>query len=157
MRSLRLLTIVGVVLAVVFAVGSPQSIRAQTCQPRPRVGVVTTTLASGRLQVAVTAGMSAIQSIEFEAGRAVSIEVDGQAHRTPYVDRPAPGMTQRSFTVVRDGGAGTPTHLPFTVTDGCGPWKTFVGGGPQTLESAVRGRVTSAHDNQPVEGATVQI
>jgi hypothetical protein len=42
---------------------------------------------------------------------------------------PPPTSTTASFQVVRQAG-GQPTTVPFVVTDNCGPWKSFVGGGP---------------------------
>jgi hypothetical protein len=38
------------------------------------------------------------------------------------------GTTQTSFTVNRVN-AGASTTVPLFVTDGCGEWQTFVGGG----------------------------
>jgi hypothetical protein len=38
------------------------------------------------------------------------------------------GSGQLSFTV-RRATAGQPTHVSLAVTDGCGEWPTFVGGG----------------------------
>jgi hypothetical protein len=35
--------------------------------------------------------------------------------------------------VVRRVTAGQPTTVSFTVTDICGPWQTFVGGGPDAF------------------------
>ena len=42
---------------------------------------------------------------------------------------PLGGAATLTFAVSRQT-AGQPTTVPFTVRDRCGPWTTFVGGGP---------------------------
>jgi len=40
----------------------------------------------------------------------------------------SPAATTQSLTVVRTT-AGQPSTVEFVITDSCGPWPTFVGGG----------------------------
>ena len=86
--------------------------------PRPRVTVQTTRLGNGRLQVNVraTGSTNAVQSVR--PGTVPNAVVEG----TPVIS----GL-DASF-VLRRTGPGAVT-LPFTVTDACGEWRTFVGGG----------------------------
>lgn len=88
------------------------------CSPRPPVSVKTSSLGNGRLQVTVTASGSGntIRTIGFGAARNASIEA-----------QPTINGAEASFVVKRAApGAAT---MPFTVVDGCGEWKSFVGGG----------------------------
>src|SRR5687767_11893397 len=114
---------------LILLAGPSTSAVAQSCQPRPPVRVVTVVAGLGRLQVTVTAGAGTLRSLSFTGGQSASVEIDGSTLRPPFTRSLSGEVAQISFGVVRDGGAGTPATLPFIVTDGCGAWPTFVGGG----------------------------
>jgi hypothetical protein len=92
----------------------------------------------GRLQVTVTAtanpgqATNTVQSIRFGPSNGAEVEIQGRpASGAAFtIDLPA-GATQTTFTVHRT--VGGPVQTPFTVVDGCGEWKTFVGGGPSSF------------------------
>jgi hypothetical protein len=103
------------------------------CTSRPPVGVKTVPTGSGRLQVTVTAGLGALQSIRFGAGTNALIDAGGQVGRSgTFTVSLGSGVTQTSF-VVRRATAGSATTVPLVITDGCGDWQTFVGGGPSAF------------------------
>jgi hypothetical protein len=107
-----------------------------SCSPRPPVGVVAVPDGSERLRVTISANGvgNALESINFvvdqrAAGNAL-IDIAGQTSLTPpYTLGPLPaGTTSLSF-YVRPARGDRPVTLPFIVTDHCGPYPTFVGGG----------------------------
>jgi hypothetical protein len=112
-----------------IAVAAPPS----PCSPRPRV---TQTLAAGgsalNVQVQPTtlsngAG-NTLQRIVFGTFQNATVTMNGQAVSSGQsVTLPA-GTTSASL-VVRRAVAGQPATVHFTIVDGCGEWKTFVGGG----------------------------
>lgn len=95
---------------------------AVNCSPRPRVQVHTSNLGSGRLLVTLTT------SGEGNTIRAVR---SGASQNASLVGQPALNGAQAAIVVQRNG-AGYVT-LPITVTDACGEWSTFVGGGPSAF------------------------
>src|SRR5260370_32901993 len=106
-----------------------------TCVPRPSVQVSTSPSGAGRLQVTITATgtNNTLSSIQF--GNPVvpvnaAIDIGALVGAEGTFTYPVPGgTTQVSFTVRRPTpGATTTTHM--VVTDQCGAWPTFVGGGP---------------------------
>jgi hypothetical protein len=106
-----------------------------TCTPRPRVNV-TTSVTGGRLSVTVaaTGTNNTLSSIAFGNGARTPTNalLDLPDGRTGVTGTPtltlANGSTQTTFFVRRQT-AGQATTVPFVVTDGCGTWATFVGGG----------------------------
>ena len=99
-----------------------------TCSPRPRVVISVAGVWPDALQVTVAAGEGVIQEIQF--GRAVNalIDVPGGPAGSTGSFSVRPGIAQFAFSV-RSGDRKASTTVPLTVTDGCGPWQTFVGGG----------------------------
>jgi len=85
------------------------------------------------------------------------VTIGGSPRTPPFTYTLATPTGQVAFDTARQGGAGTPVTVPFTVVDGCGPWSTFVGGGSQAWELPVSGRVVDAGDGRPLTGATVQV
>ena len=64
----------------------------------------------------MTAGSGALQSIVFpgassQVAQNTTVEIDGQTRQLPFTYQVVGGATQKSFAVVRTGGAGTPTTL----------------------------------------------
>jgi N-acetylneuraminic acid mutarotase len=117
-----------------------------TATPNPctlpnRVGVQAVANGDGRLRVTVTANGAGATL------QALSFALDGHAVGNGLIDAPAPatpvldgaalptsvtlpaGTTSYTF-YVRRAVAGVATTVSFTVTDSCGTWPTFVGGGP---------------------------
>lgn len=108
-----------------------------SCSPRPPV-TVTASPSGGRLVVTLAANgaNNTIRSVRFGTDRhgLVNALVDlpnGQSGLsgpfTHMLNTPAPSFT---FSVRRAQG-GQATTVPMIVTDGCGAWETFVGGGTQ--------------------------
>lgn len=107
--------------------------------PRPRVGVQAVNNGDGRLRVTITAGAGALQAIQFgdstqrpSVPTNASISIISPAGGpsgivTTYTYPLTSAVTSVTFLVERRGAA--PTTVPLVVTDGCGPWRTFVGGG----------------------------
>jgi hypothetical protein len=87
----------------------------------------------GTLNVTVQAGSGSLSRIEFGTPRPLenaSVSVPGgPTNQTqPFVFTPPAGQGTLQFTITAGNrAASTTVHL--TVTDGCGPWPTFVGGG----------------------------
>jgi hypothetical protein len=105
------------------------------CSPRPRVGLSTSRLPNGSLQVTVTAGSGSIQSVRFATdtrplvNATVQIQTPSgtQVITTGTTVTMPPNTTSKTFTATRNA-AGAMT-VPMIVTDGCGVWQTFVGMG----------------------------
>jgi hypothetical protein len=104
------------------------------CGIRPTVGLQVTRTGAGLLHATLTAGTSVgTPSNALTAVRILSVanaevnNLNGQSHlRSGQVALPS--VQQASLDVQRlAAGAFT---VQIEVTDGCGPWKTLVGGGP---------------------------
>jgi hypothetical protein len=103
------------------------------CSPRPRV---TQAPAAGGGALAVhiestplnTAASNPLQHVRFGAFQNATVTLNGQAV-TAGQSITLPAGTSTADLVVRRITSGTSTTVPFTVVDGCGEWKTFVGGG----------------------------
>jgi N-acetylneuraminic acid mutarotase len=109
-----------------------------TPYPQPNVGVVAQPSTAGRLQVTLRARDAGctpnnqLASIEFSRLTNATVEVPGLPPTTVTAPRTvalAGGPTQVTLTVVRTS-AGQASTVDLVVTDGCGTWPTFVGGGP---------------------------
>ncbi|HEY7068142.1 MAG TPA: SBBP repeat-containing protein [Chloroflexota bacterium] len=105
-----------------------------SCAPRPNVQVQSTALGDGRLQVTLTAqgARNTLQRLRFGEPRASVndlIDVGGQSGRSGQFAVTLPGATQQTTFYVRHAAAGQATTVQLVVTDGCGDWPTFVGGG----------------------------
>jgi YVTN family beta-propeller protein len=104
------------------------------CGPRPTVQVQTSA-ANGALQVTVVATdvngptQNELREIRFSDPVNGRVTVAGQTHTSAFVD-PVPAGTARVTFSVQRVTAGQATTIPLTVTDICGAWPTFVGGGP---------------------------
>lgn len=103
------------------------------CGPRPRVQVTSAPSGTG-LQVTVTASdtgpptQNILHSLRFDALDNATVTLGGQIHPLPFTHTPPAGATIASFSVQRVA-AGVPSTVHFTVTDACGTWPSFVGGG----------------------------
>jgi subtilisin family serine protease len=105
------------------------------CSPRPSISVQAS-ISGGRqnVSVSVTGTNNRLLSIGFSSGAAVPVNalLDLPDGRTGVTGTPTwtagPGATQVTFYVRRQN-PGAAVTVPFTVTDRCGAWRTFVGGG----------------------------
>jgi hypothetical protein len=121
-------------LLVPVAPMAPTALAA--CAPRPNVGVQVGP-GSGGLLVTISANTNGntptnqLSTLSFGAGTNALIDVPGQPPgRTGNFDVTlAPNTQQTSFTL-RQANTSQAATVPLTVSDTCGPWPTFVGGGP---------------------------
>jgi hypothetical protein len=120
------------------AVGAePRFVFAPVCTQRPPIRLTTVRVDGDRLQVTVSAGASAgvpnnrLSQLRFANGGNSFVDAPGgPTGATGSFDvAPPAGATNYTFTV-RRAAAGRGVQVPFTVVDACGPWPTFVGGGP---------------------------
>ena len=106
------------------------------CAPRPNVGVSGTPTGDGRLQVTIAAQTNAgtptnaLTQLQFTAATNAQFDIGNELNKVPPHFVTLPAGTQQATLYVRRVTAGQPATLHSTVTDGCGPWPTFVGGGP---------------------------
>lgn len=105
----------------------PMFNQATACAPRPPVRV-TSTPSGGRLQVSVQAGGGNIREIRFGPTQNAAVDVGSETNRTGTFAYQLPTPAPQIGFSVRRVGSGAAT-VPVTVTDECGEWKSFVGGG----------------------------
>lgn len=104
-----------------------------TCGPRPPV-TQTLTAAGDALAVQVRPSQlngqarNAIGQIRFGVFQNATVTLDGQPMGSGQTVTFSPGVSLVDFRV-RRVAAGQSTTVAFTITDGCGEWSTFVGGG----------------------------
>src|SRR5262249_7086852 len=115
----------------------PVAVSAQGCSPRPPVRLTTQPSSGPKLQASVTAGAGNLTSLAFvgiptTGTAAYTVEIGGQTKTPPFTYPPPSPPPVVTFTVVRLGDGG-PLTVPFVATDGCGPWRTFVGAGTAAL------------------------
>jgi hypothetical protein len=112
------------------------------CNPRPNVGVTVVPATAGRLAVTVTAVSTAgtpgntLASINFAATNNGLIDIPGGVTGSSggFSLPLPPGTTETTFHI-RQASPGGVT-VPFTVTDVCGGWQTFAGGGTAAFAAA---------------------
>ena len=106
------------------------------CRPRPPVRVSVAKIGGGQLRATVTIGVNAgtqneLVSIAWTRFDTATVVLDGvgpvQVGQTSGF--PTPLTQSASFVITRTPGASSGT-VRLVVTDGCGTWPTFVGGGP---------------------------
>lgn len=116
-----------------------------TPTPAPNVGVSTTRAQPGQLQVVVNArptnctSQNTLSAISFGTPRTSVNElidipaapgVPAQGSRTGAFDVSLPAGTQQFVFLIRESVPGAGATVHFRVTDACGQWVTFAGGGP---------------------------
>ena len=111
------------------------SLPAANCTQRPRIGVQSLRVGPGTLAVTLTATDSStvtnneLHSLAFNNIVNAFVTIGAQANQTnDFTVGFAPGTKTASFSVRRDK-VGFPMQVDFGVTDRCGLWQTFVGGG----------------------------
>jgi len=103
------------------------------CASRPNVGVTRTPLGNGNLAVTLTAGTAGkpgntIHTVIVEAGANASVDsVLGPGRTGRFTFAPPAGSQSTSITVHRTSAGAVTVRL--IITDDCGDWPTFVGGG----------------------------
>jgi hypothetical protein len=108
------------------------------CAPRPPIGIAVTPSGDGRLHVVVTATTNAgtptnqLVSIRFDPGTNAAVYAELFAQSVPFTVSYPAGTTQATFAVGRLT-AGQASTASLVITDGCGAWPTFVGGGPSAF------------------------
>jgi uncharacterized protein YkwD len=105
------------------------------CASRPPFVITTASSAPGTLHVTVTPGRptgapgNTMKTIRFGAVANGSLDIGGYGSPSSNTSvGVAPGTSQLTF-VVRRVADGAPTTVPLVLTDDCGDWTTFVGGG----------------------------
>jgi hypothetical protein len=123
------------------SVGSePRFIFAPTCTPRPRILTTIVPGGAGQLQVTLSAGFTPgapnnrINRVHIGQASNALIDVPGgQSGIQGNVDLDLPGVPSTVF-FVRRADPNTPSvTVPLVVTDDCGTWPTFVGGGSRAF------------------------
>jgi hypothetical protein len=105
----------------------------KNCTPiRPKVTSTVTKQGNGQLQVdlATATGGGYLHSIEITKVTNATVGFQGgqQGVTGAFTFNADAGATSQRLTVQRVGGGSFAVQM--TVTDGCGAWKTLVGGGP---------------------------
>jgi subtilisin family serine protease len=100
-----------------------------TCTPRPPVQLSTSKNGDGRLKIEVRAGAGTLRSVELTVSANGSVDVvGGETGLTgTQTHAPAPLTTQATYLLRPLGAAGA--NVQMVVTDACGTWRTFAGGG----------------------------
>ena len=112
-----------------------------TITPGANVGVAVAPSGACRLQASVAARAPGctpnpqLQSLRFEAGTNVAVEIDGQLRTLPFTVTLPAGTTQKSFTLVQLTAGQAATVSRLVAVDSCGEWVTLVGGGPQAFQA----------------------
>jgi thermitase len=97
--------------------------------PRPRVQISATATGSNTFGVTVRTGAGVVREIDFRELRNASVSIGSQSGvSSPFVYRPSSHNSQLQFSVTRPN-TGESWTVTLVVTDDCGPWNTFVGGG----------------------------
>jgi hypothetical protein len=112
---------------------------SSVCSPRPNVGVTTAKVTAGQLQAILAARTSTstpsngLTSVRFTAITNAAVRLNG----TPVTVGPSfslPGGTQQATLLIDrhtpPQNLSLASTVTFVVTDACGDWKSFVGGGP---------------------------
>jgi hypothetical protein len=110
---------------------------AITCAPRPGVGVAAVPNGDGRLRVTLSTSANAgsapnlLQTLQFTRLDNAVVEIGSQVGVAGTFNV-LPAATNLTL-FVRRAAPGAASMVEFTVLDGCGPWPTFVGGGPSAF------------------------
>ena len=103
------------------------------CSPRPNVGVTTQPIPGGHLGVTLTAGRAGvpnntIHSVQVDASSNVTVDsAAGVGQGGKFTVNLSPPAQTTSLTVNRVASGNALVRL--VITDDCGDWPTFVGGG----------------------------
>lgn len=112
-----------------------------TAPPGSIVGVSVVLSGAGRLQASISARVPGcapnpqLQSLRFEAGTNVAVEIDGQVRNVPFAVTLPAGTTRKSFSIIQLTAGQAATVSRLVAVDSCGEWVTLVGGGPQAFQA----------------------
>jgi hypothetical protein len=109
----------------------------QACAPRPSVGLDVQPGGGGRLQVTVRAGTlpstpsNQLSAVRFGSAAGALVDVPNGPTGVPggFLFN-LPAGTQQFVFFIRQTATGQAATVPLVVTDACGDWQTFAGGGP---------------------------
>ena len=125
-------------MPTVVPTATPTATPRPSCSPRPPVRVASApggASAPGVLLVTIEAQAgagalhNALDTVRVAELANARVELDGRALATGETAS-LPAATQQVTLVVRRATAGAAATARLVVTDACGPWPTFVGGGP---------------------------
>jgi YVTN family beta-propeller protein len=108
------------------------------CAPRPPVGVAAVPNGDGRLHVTLTANTNAgtptnaLASVQVTTGANALVYTGLLVQQAPFTVTLPPGTTSTTLYLGRLT-PGQASSASLVVTDGCGAWPTFVGGGPSAF------------------------
>src|SRR5581483_457698 len=165
MRVLATRLLWGLLTALVLALGvasggAPAAPLDQSCAPRPSVSVAVQAIAIGQLQATITAqtGPGApgnrLHALDFRPTNAL-LDVPGQpGGQSGHFVVSLPAGTQQTTFVIRQQTAGQATTVILAVTDDCGVWSTFVGGGPAAFAAPSPPTSTVVPPSTPTPPAT---
>jgi thermitase len=124
--------------------------------PRPPVRITTSPVSQATVTVTVRTGAGVIREIGFRDLRNAAITIGSQSDATsPFTYRPNTYISELQFSMTRPNPAAAWT-VSLAITDDCGVWTTFVGGGVNSgPHGSVTGTVRNSTTNQPISGATV--
>jgi hypothetical protein len=116
------------------------TVTAPSCSPhRPNVGVTTAKLGPGQLQATLTAESlpgappNSLSSVRIGSINNAAVRLNGSPVTTGQTVTLPEGSRQATLLLDRhapDQNPGLASGVGFAVTDACGEWSTFVGGGP---------------------------
>jgi len=139
----------------VAAMSVPASVLAAACAPRPPVGVQVSRAADGRLDVLLRAGSGLVQEVRLGTAQGATITLPAgtvgangplgpaqlEGGTGDLAVRPPTPSATFGFSLVPNppqaGGLRGAATLPLVAVDGCGEWRTFVGGGRTAVNPAV--------------------
>jgi hypothetical protein len=133
-----LVALVAVSLAPALAPAAglgPAAVLAQTCSPRPPVGVSVTPAGNGRLQATFTATTNAsipsnrLIHIALQSATNAMVDTPLEIGKQPPLTLTMPPATQQYTIFVYQTVPGQGATVNLVVADQCGDWPTFVGGG----------------------------
>jgi uncharacterized protein YfaP (DUF2135 family) len=106
--------------------------------------------------VTVRTGAGVIREIGFRDLRNTTVAIGSQVDATTsFTYQPNPFASTIQFSVTRPNPAAAWT-VSLAISDDCGVWTTFVGGGANSgPHGSVTGTIRNSTTNQPVSGATV--
>ena len=118
----------------------PRFIFSVTCEARPRVNMAVAPAGTGRLQVPLSASIpvdapnNRLTKLQFTNANNILIDIpNGPTEMSGPFEVTLPAVTATTFYVRRADPGIASSLATFKVTDGCGEWSSFVGGGPNAF------------------------